>query len=147
MRVKAETSDKELSEPSSSASGATTSEIEIGEIADANEAVPQSSHSEAQLDAHSLDVTLFGDSSSNTSREASSTNLKKTKPLALVVEGPAAASKPRVDTKNVLGKITNLISGDLQAVMEGKEALRMVIQTPIQITLGTLFLYNILGWR
>lgn len=155
MRVKAETSEKESSDVSSSPPGSATPALDdttISEVGEnSTEDDQQPSHSKLSSDAHSVDTTLHTGSSTTV---ASSANLKKdasTKPLAPVLltstEPSTVTNKPKIDTKNILGKVNNLITTDLQNITEGKEALRMVIQVPILVTLGTIFLYNILGWR
>ncbi|KAE9400658.1 P-loop containing nucleoside triphosphate hydrolase protein [Gymnopus androsaceus JB14] len=154
MRVKAETSEKESSDVSSSPPGSATPALDdttISEVGEnSTEDDQQPSHSKLSSDAHSVDTTLHTGSSTTV---ASSANLKKdasTKPLAPVLltstEPSTVTNKPKIDTKNILGKVNNLITTDLQNITEGKEALRMVIQVPILVTLGTIFLYNILGW-
>lgn len=42
--------------------------------------------------------------------------------------------------------INNLVTADIQSIVDGKEALRLVI-LPLQVTLCVGFLYNVLGWR
>ncbi|KAI0725238.1 hypothetical protein C8Q72DRAFT_853404 [Fomitopsis betulina] len=48
--------------------------------------------------------------------------------------------------KNVVGKINNLISSDLNSIGMGREFLMILVKLPVEIILCTWFLYSILGW-
>ena len=48
---------------------------------------------------------------------------------------------------NLVGKINNLVSTDLNNIIDGRDFLMIVVACPIQVTLCILFLYTILGWR
>ena len=47
---------------------------------------------------------------------------------------------------NLVGKITNLVSTDLNNIIEGRDFLMLVISLPLQITFCVAFLYKVLGW-
>ncbi|KAH8120523.1 hypothetical protein DFH11DRAFT_1560461 [Phellopilus nigrolimitatus] len=49
-------------------------------------------------------------------------------------------------TDNLVGKLNNLITTDLQNVVEGRDFLMLVAQSPLLIGFGIWFLYTILGW-
>ncbi|KII86823.1 hypothetical protein PLICRDRAFT_700101 [Plicaturopsis crispa FD-325 SS-3] len=51
-----------------------------------------------------------------------------------------------VSTDNIIGKINNLVSTDLQNLLESRDFLFIVVYMPLQVSLCTWFLYNILGW-
>jgi hypothetical protein len=53
----------------------------------------------------------------------------------------------KADTKNLLGKINNLVTTDLTNLGQGKDVLRLAIIVPLQLALSMWFLYTILGWR
>lgn len=48
---------------------------------------------------------------------------------------------------NLVGKINNLISSDLENIVEMTELPIVVVYTPIKIALSVWFLYLLLGWR
>ena len=47
---------------------------------------------------------------------------------------------------NLVGKITNLVSTDLNNIIEGRDFLMLVISLPLQIIFCVAFLYKVLGW-
>ena len=48
---------------------------------------------------------------------------------------------------NLVGKINNLVSTDLNNIIDGRDFLMIAVACPIQIILCIVFLYTILGWR
>ncbi|KDR83059.1 hypothetical protein GALMADRAFT_238853 [Galerina marginata CBS 339.88] len=50
------------------------------------------------------------------------------------------------DAENLLGKINNLVTSDLDAIVEGTDFLKFVVSVPLQLILSIGFLSNILGW-
>lgn len=48
---------------------------------------------------------------------------------------------------NLVGKINNLVSTDLNNIIDGRDFLMVAVGCPIQIILCIAFLYTILGWR
>ena len=47
---------------------------------------------------------------------------------------------------NLVGKITNLVSTDLNNIVDGRDFPMLFISLPLQIVLCIVFLYNVLGW-
>ncbi|KAF9261735.1 hypothetical protein L218DRAFT_1001520 [Marasmius fiardii PR-910] len=47
---------------------------------------------------------------------------------------------------NMIGKIINLASTDIQTILDSKDYIRLIIYTPIQLVLCVTFLYFVLGW-
>jgi hypothetical protein len=47
---------------------------------------------------------------------------------------------------NLVGKITNLISTDLNNIVDGRDFPMLFISLPLQIVLCVVFLYKVLGW-
>lgn len=47
---------------------------------------------------------------------------------------------------NLVGKITNLVSTDLNNIVDGRDFPMLFISLPLQIVLCIVFLYKILGW-
>lgn len=50
-------------------------------------------------------------------------------------------------SSNMVGKINNLISTDLENITEGREFLMVLINAPVTIGGCIWFLYALLGWR
>jgi hypothetical protein len=49
--------------------------------------------------------------------------------------------------RNLIGRINNLVTSDLYNITEARDFLFIVLHTPLNIALGAVFLYAILGWR
>ncbi|KAI9434147.1 hypothetical protein H4582DRAFT_2112597 [Lactarius indigo] len=49
-------------------------------------------------------------------------------------------------SRNLVGKMNNLVSADLENIVEGRDFLLLVLYIPLQIVICVWFLYNILGW-
>ena len=47
---------------------------------------------------------------------------------------------------NLVGKITNLVSTDLNNITDGRDFPMLLIALPLQIVLCIIFLYKVLGW-
>ena len=56
-------------------------------------------------------------------------------------------SPTQSDTSNLIGKINNLVTTDLENVVEARDFLFIVVYVPLQIALSIGFLYVVLGWR
>ncbi|KAE9384990.1 P-loop containing nucleoside triphosphate hydrolase protein [Gymnopus androsaceus JB14] len=152
MRVKAETSDKDTSEsPLTSASGTTIPAPEEQAASESGESRTENDqktlHSAAPSDAHSRESTL--QTGSSITRQGSSSTLKKDDSDNKKSSAPPyeeAPTKPKVETKNILGKVNNLVTTDMQNITDGRETVRLIVQVPLQVVLCVLFLYNVLGW-
>lgn len=59
----------------------------------------------------------------------------------------ANSSTPESASSSLVGKINNLISSDLDNIVEGRQLAYIVIFIPLKIALSVWFLYVILGWR
>ncbi|KAJ3774339.1 hypothetical protein FB446DRAFT_729352 [Lentinula raphanica] len=150
IRVKAEASESEQpalpSETSSLAESSPPSESQEDE----NES-SLSDDGTLHSTAHSRDETLQASSTSGGQSHAGSL---KGIPGA---KGPAPVASPRPissstdsqvsdSSKNLVGKLNNLVSTDLQNIVDAKDFIRIIALVPIQIVLCIWFLYNILGW-
>ncbi|KJA13742.1 hypothetical protein HYPSUDRAFT_72890 [Hypholoma sublateritium FD-334 SS-4] len=70
--------------------------------------------------------------------------------------GKAKESKPKKDApkekekekknNNLIGKINNLVTTDLNNILESRDFLLLVQFVPLQLCLCTTFLYQVLGW-
>ncbi|KAJ3801154.1 hypothetical protein GGU11DRAFT_770568 [Lentinula aff. detonsa] len=54
--------------------------------------------------------------------------------------------QPTSDTNNLVGKINNLVTTDLDNIIDGRDFLFVLIYIPVQIVLCMVFLYAVLGW-
>ncbi|KAF5367013.1 hypothetical protein D9758_003841 [Tetrapyrgos nigripes] len=59
----------------------------------------------------------------------------------------AADDKKKPDAANLVGKMNNLVTSDLQSIVDARDFGMLIFYTPIQIVLCIIFLYIILGWR
>lgn len=62
-------------------------------------------------------------------------------------EGNKTSEKDKDTSTDLVGKINNLISSDLQNIVELPELPSVLIFAPIKIALSLWLLYNLLGWR
>lgn len=69
-------------------------------------------------------------------------------------DGPSVAAplspsdaKSSESSKNLVGKLLNLVSTDLQNIVDARDFVRLFALVPIQVVLCTVFLYVILGYR
>ncbi|KAJ6611201.1 hypothetical protein B0H10DRAFT_2165893 [Mycena sp. CBHHK59/15] len=60
-------------------------------------------------------------------------------------EAPHTGAKPRAD-QNLVGKLNNLITSDLQNITEAKDFMLLFVYMPLQLILCIWFLYVVLGW-
>ncbi|KAF8830087.1 hypothetical protein HHX47_DHR2000412 [Lentinula edodes] len=156
IRVKAETSQSDSqrftlsSETASLADSSPTSESQ-----DEESGAHESSASDDETlhsTARSRDDTLRSSSTSGGQSHAGSLKgipaVKGATPVTGVLS--TARSTPSKDlsdsSKNLVGKLNNLVSTDLQNIVDAKDFIRIFALVPIQVTLCIWFLYNILGW-
>jgi hypothetical protein len=50
-------------------------------------------------------------------------------------------------SSNLVGKINNLVTTDLENIVDSRDFLLVFLYIPLQITLCIIFLYAVLGWR
>ncbi|GJE96044.1 multidrug resistance-associated ABC transporter [Phanerochaete sordida] len=48
--------------------------------------------------------------------------------------------------QHLVGRINNLVTGDLAALSDARDVLALAVLIPTQVALGTWFLYSMLGW-
>lgn len=63
------------------------------------------------------------------------------------VDKASMKGEEKKPTGNLVGKINNLVSTDLNNIIDGRDFLMVAVACPIQIALCVAFLYTILGWR
>lgn len=63
----------------------------------------------------------------------------------VVTETSAEEEKPEKQA-SLVGRIITLMSADIDQMMEGRDFMLVAVYGPLQIILGTLFLYQILSW-
>lgn len=134
IRMKAETPKTAKSEDSTVAS-TTVSTPDTASVVENAESRPGSSQ---DGDETALSTTLTTDSTSEAA---------KSKKDAGTSSEDAKKPKEAEKSSDLIGKITNLVSTDLQNIVNGRDFLVIVVAAPIQTALCTAFLYAILGWR
>lgn len=89
-----------------------------------------------------IDVSQSQDNTRQGSSASSDSPKGKTK-------APIESGEKREEGKqsNLVGKITNLITTDLDNITGGDDFLYIVLYMPLQIGLCIYFLYQVLGWR
>jgi hypothetical protein len=126
VRMKSEPSE---SSPSSSQPSTRTSTPDTASVA---EIASGRSHDGNEL-AEGASTTLVSEA---TPSEADKASIKGEDKKAVVEKGG-----------NLVGKINNLVSTDLNNIIDGRDFLLVAVACPIQIALCIVFLYIILGWR
>ena len=71
-------------------------------------------------------------------------SLEDSKPETSQAE-PSSFEKAET-TASLAGRITTLMSADIDQIMEARDLFLLVVYGPLQIILGTFFLYQILSW-
>ncbi|KAE9402019.1 P-loop containing nucleoside triphosphate hydrolase protein [Gymnopus androsaceus JB14] len=138
MRLHADTAaDKNTSDASALSSGAVTPAPDESLLLETDQ---QTLHSEA--------APSEVDSSGSTLHASSSSQAATAAPVKDGGSTPTTDSIPetKIETKNLTGKLNNLITSDVENITNGADALRLVVVVPLQVTLCIVFLYNILGW-
>jgi len=85
--------------------------------------------------------TLTAQSSSSSSSDRDSTKKGKKSKGEDKGEGKKGGKG-----SNLVGKITNLVSTDLNNIVDGRDFPMLFISLPLQIVLCIVFLYKLLGW-
>lgn len=131
IRVKAEAADSSESSTSSSSETLTPDSASLCEAS-----------LDGSLTLHSVDPTeaesglVHSSASSVSSVKSKSKKGKKEK----------QDDPPQSDANNLVGKINNLVTTDLDNIVDGRDFLFIVLYIPVQIVLCMIFLYILLGW-
>ncbi|OCH87314.1 P-loop containing nucleoside triphosphate hydrolase protein [Obba rivulosa] len=135
IRVSAET-DKQTSDESQSTSAtATPDSVSVVEVLGDAESADSISEGDA--------ATLHASTTSGTSRAPVDKGKAKATP-DVGTERPAMASEEA--TKNLVGKLNNLVTVDLDNIVSAVDILMLVEFIPLQAALSIWFLYSILSW-
>ncbi|KAF9475054.1 multidrug resistance-associated ABC transporter [Pholiota conissans] len=124
IRLKAEVSDDAAKEDPAPMSIKTIPSVESAEA--------ESVHAETET------VIAVSLEASETSAQGIKGNVKDVK---LEVPGTKKGT-----SENLIGKINNLVTTDLENITEGLDFLSLCLRIPLQIILCLIFLYQILGW-
>ncbi|KAG9028739.1 hypothetical protein FS837_003797, partial [Tulasnella sp. UAMH 9824] len=104
---------------------------------------------EASVYGHKHSTEESGTTSVEESGQGSSSPKGKA-PTVVPSEAPSPAETKKDDSspkdKNLVGKITNMVSVDLGNIVEARDFLFVIWYVPLQIALSTWFLHKILGW-
>jgi hypothetical protein len=132
------------------------SPTESGHAEEATDATAVAEGSEsASMSRSATESTIVHSSSSSVSESASDSAKKGKKKgdgdsLKKGTKGKDAKEKKeekKAETGNLVGKINNLVTTDLNNITTAREFLRVFVLAPIQIALCVMFLYVLLGWR
>ncbi|PCH35585.1 hypothetical protein WOLCODRAFT_107550 [Wolfiporia cocos MD-104 SS10] len=58
----------------------------------------------------------------------------------------ASAAQADTRSKNLVGRINNLVTSDLKTITDGKDFIALFVHLPLQVALCVWFLYTQLGW-
>jgi hypothetical protein len=137
-------------------------------IEDDNHTVIGTQDSTSVIKGTSVDSNSLVDGTANQSSQAStptSNGPVKAKDSSTLKSGTKSATKDKKEAQNLIGKINNLVTTDLDNIVEGRDFLtigmlstliliwvrcltiRQVLYVPLQSVLCTIFLYEVLGWR
>ncbi|KAF5317788.1 hypothetical protein D9619_012656 [Psilocybe cf. subviscida] len=134
IRLKAETSNDPESGSRASSIREASSEAttpDSGSIAESSD------HERTRSEASTLIASHDASTSTSTSPKKAAKGKGKAEEEAKV---------PQKSNENLIGKINNLITTDLNYITGGQDFLMIIIYVPLQVTLCILFLYRILGW-
>ncbi|KAF9078326.1 hypothetical protein BDP27DRAFT_1412327 [Rhodocollybia butyracea] len=151
IRVKAETS-----KPSSGGPVASSETVSLADTSPASgsqngEEGSASDDETLHSTAHSRDETLrAGSTSGGQSHSGSFKGVPKAKGTVPGAESAKVSSDKKdsepESSKNLVGMLNNLVSTDLQNIVDSKDFIRLFVYVPVQVVLCVWFLYNILGW-
>jgi cobalamin biosynthesis Mg chelatase CobN len=157
IRVKAEVEKSDDKEQAKTAEPlALDSPVEPGHAEEATDTTTVAEGSEsASISRGTTESTIVHSSSSSVSETASGSAKKGKKKddgdsLKKSTKGKGSKEKKedkKAETGNLVGKINNLVTTDLNNITTAREFLRVFVLAPIQIGLCVLFLYVLLGWR
>ncbi|KAF9553875.1 multidrug resistance-associated ABC transporter [Agrocybe pediades] len=143
IRLKAETSKVEATPAATPADSAAVTPDNASAVTDA-----ASEHSEntehAAAPSQGSTVVSREPSSASTLTPSKSSSPAKGKADSKT-SAPAKSEEPASDT-NLVGKINNLVTTDLNNVTNARDFLMIIFYIPVQITFCMLFLYQVLGW-
>ncbi|KAJ3931939.1 MAG: hypothetical protein NXY57DRAFT_961301 [Lentinula lateritia] len=156
IRVKAETSKSDSQRFSLSSETASLADSSPASESQDEEGGPHESSASDDETLHSTarsrDDTLHSSSTSGGQSHAGSLKgipaVKGATPVTGVLSTarPAPSKDLSDSSKNLVGRLNNLVSTDLQNIVDAKDFIRIFALVPIQVTLCIWFLYNILGW-
>ncbi|KAF8310652.1 P-loop containing nucleoside triphosphate hydrolase protein, partial [Clavulina sp. PMI_390] len=89
----------------------------------------------------SIDIAADGSGSHDTTNTGEANDVTPSKPDTAPANATAEAA-----TSSLVGRINNLISSDLDNILEARELPYILVYMPLKIALSTWFLYLILGW-
>ncbi|KAF8965967.1 ABC transporter type 1, transmembrane domain-containing protein [Flammula alnicola] len=153
IRLKAETSNDSNYEPITTATpsraespvGTTASDAASTSAADDSERTSVSGSTTRERSEASQASTLTVREPSTSSSTSTLKNAGKGKAKAGVLEPPKQEPK-KVSDGNLIGKINNLVTTDLNNIVGARDFLLVVLYVPLQISLCMVFLYRLLGW-
>ena len=102
--------------------------------------------SESATASHSVEGTNETTTSTLVVQSSSSTDGDSIKKGKGKGEDKEEEKKEAEKGSNLVGKITNLVSTDLNNIVDGRDFPMLFVSLPLQIALCIVFLYKVLGW-
>ncbi|KAF8955959.1 ABC transporter type 1, transmembrane domain-containing protein [Flammula alnicola] len=153
IRLKAETSNDSNYQPITTATpsraespvGNTASDTASTSAAGDSERTSVSGSTTRETSEASQASTLTVREPSTSSSTSTLKDAGKGKAKAEALEPPKQGQK-KVSDGNLIGKINNLVTTDLNNIVGARDFLLVVLYVPLQISLCMVFLYRLLGW-
>lgn len=106
----------------------------------------------ADVPAAPTDTMTPGDESSSSGNEGVSIAVESDVGAANATRTslPTATSEtpqPAPKAENLVGRINNLVTTDVQKIANARNIMQVYVSTPISIAVSVYFLYTLLGWR
>jgi cobalamin biosynthesis Mg chelatase CobN len=154
IRVKAEVEKNDDKEQTQTAeTSAPDSPMEPGHTEGTTDVTAVAEGSESASVSRSATESTIVHSSSTSVSEPASDSAKKGKKkddgdsLKKGTRGKATKEDKKAETRNLVGKINNLVTTDLSNIMAARDFMLVFVLSPIQSVLCVVFLYMVLGWR
>ncbi|EMD36160.1 hypothetical protein CERSUDRAFT_115127 [Gelatoporia subvermispora B] len=134
IRVKAgeDSSTSGSSRPSASVTPDSASVVESTEGGSASESVS--------------DETTVGTSAESIDSSAKNKQKAKTKADSSQKEASPSFLPAGEKSKNFAGNLNNLVTIDMDRILNAREWINLVVMTPVQVAISVWFLYSVLGW-
>ncbi|KAH9480738.1 ATP-binding cassette transporter abc4 [Psilocybe cubensis] len=140
IRIKAETADTH------DGPGVTDSDVDMTVGTPDTSSIAESASPESENDAASVSTEGISRTASEATVTGSSIKKGKTKSGSTGSPPPSKEERGKPDDANLIGKINNLVTSDLNNIVEARDFIHLFVSVPLQVTLCVVFLYQLLGW-
>lgn len=143
IRMKAETDESDESASAESVNGSRN----VSGAATPVQGDEEEEESSETLRASEAATIVAQASESSTTPTVVATNNKKGKsPPSSSPPPPSTTSAKSKKSSNLIGRINNLVTSDLEQITSACDLLGLFLDAPLQIAFSIVFLYGVLGW-